>query len=151
MEQKKKSLVQWRATRMERRFVTAIITAVSAEFFINLWTDNFRVSASVVLFPVLLLTLMRDCAEPGTGVVTGLMVLLVRSIVGMMSGVEFSYTVEMEYFFIFAMTSCCVYRYQIETEPGCPNCGISSFSVIFVPTCWILPCPDGAYQIWMKW
>lgn len=97
MEQKKKSLVQWRATRMERRFVTAIITAVSAEFFINLWTDNFRLSASVVLFPVLLLTLMRDCTEPGTGVVTGLMVLLVRSIVGMMSGVEFSYTVEMEY------------------------------------------------------
>lgn len=97
MEQKKMSLVQWRATRMERRLVTALTTAVSAEFFINLWTDNFRLSAAVVLFPVLLLTLMRDCTEPGTGVVTGFAVLVVRSIVGMMSGVELTYTVEMEY------------------------------------------------------
>jgi len=77
---------RWRAARWERRLLTALATALCAELFFSIWVDNFRVSAAVVLYPVLLLTLMQDSQGAGTGAITALMVLLVRVFVGTVQG-----------------------------------------------------------------
>ena len=69
MEQEKRRLRR-RAARWERRLLTALATALSAELFVNVWVDNFRVSGAVVLYPVLLVTLMQDSRKPDTGVLT---------------------------------------------------------------------------------
>ena len=85
MEQEKRRLRR-RAARWERRLLTALATALSAELFVNVWVDNFRVSGAVVLYPVLLVTLMQDSRKPDTGVLTSCMVLLVRCLLGMLGG-----------------------------------------------------------------
>lgn len=77
---------RWRVARWERRLLTALATAFCAELFFSIWVDNFRVSASVVLYPVLLVTLMQDSQGAGTGALTALMVLLVRVVVGTLQG-----------------------------------------------------------------
>lgn len=86
MDQGGKGLFRWRASRWNRRFLTAVATALSAELFFNLWVDNFRISAAVVLFPVLLVTLMQDSRRPGTGALTALTVLAVRCLLGLLGG-----------------------------------------------------------------
>ena len=88
LEEKKKRLIRWRASRWERRLLAALGTALSAELFFNVWADNFRISAAVVLFPVLLLTLMQDSRKPDTGILTALTVLVVRCIIGVAGGEE---------------------------------------------------------------
>ena len=85
MEQEKRRLRR-QAARWERRLLTALATALSAELFVNVWVDNFRVSGAVVLYPVLLVTLMQDSRKPDTGVLTSCMVLLVRCLLGMLGG-----------------------------------------------------------------
>ena len=97
MEEKKQRLIRWRASRWERRFLAALGTALSAELFFNVWADNFRISAAVVLYPVLLLTLMQDSRKPDTGVLTALTVLAVRCVIGMASGQELAEVAWKEY------------------------------------------------------
>ena len=82
METNKRPVIRWKATRWERRLLTAFATALSAELFFNLWVDNFRVSAAVVLFPVLLMTLVQDSRRPATGAMTAMAVLVVRCVMG---------------------------------------------------------------------
>ena len=95
--EKKKQLIRWRASRWERGLLAALATALSAELFFNVWADNFRVSAAVVLYPVLLLTLMQDSRKPDTGVLTALTVLVVRCIIGMAGGEELRFVLVQEY------------------------------------------------------
>lgn len=97
MEKKKPRLIRWRASRWERRLLTALVTALSAEVSFNIWAENFRVSAAVVIYPVLLLTLMQDSRKPDTGVITALTVLAVRCIVGVLAGQELLFVVGQEY------------------------------------------------------
>lgn len=97
LEEKKKRLIRWRASRWERRLLAALGTALSAELFFNVWADNFRISAAVVLYPVLLLTLMQDSRKPDTGVLTALTVLMVRCIIGVAGGEELAAVAWKEY------------------------------------------------------
>ena len=82
----KKRRFPWRATRWERRLLTAAATVLSGEVFFNLLLDNFRISGAVVLFPVLLLTLVQDSRSPFTGFLTGLCLLVVRSAISVVGG-----------------------------------------------------------------
>ena len=86
MEGKKRQLIRWRASRWERKLLAALGTALSAELFFNIWAENFRISAAVVLYPVLLLTLMQDSRKPDTGVLTALTDLEVRCLIGEAGG-----------------------------------------------------------------
>ena len=97
MEEKKQRLIRWRASRWERRLLAALGTALSAELFFNVWADNFRISAAVVLYPVLLLTLMQDSRKPDTGVLTALTVLVVRCIIGVVGGEQLLFVAWQEY------------------------------------------------------
>lgn len=97
MEEKKQRLIRWRASRWERRLLAALGTALSAELFFNVWADNFRVSAAVVLYPVLLLTLMQDSRKPDTGMLTALTVLVVRCIIGVAGGEKLLFVAWQEY------------------------------------------------------
>lgn len=97
METNKRPVIRWKATRWERRLLTAFATALSAELFFNLWVDNFRVSAAVVLFPVLLMTLVQDSRRPATGAMTAMAVLVVRCVMGMLGGEGLWYVASREY------------------------------------------------------
>lgn len=97
LEGKKRQLIRWRASRWERKLLTALGTALSAELFFNVWAENFRISAAVVLYPVLLLTLMQDSRKPDTGVLTALTVLVVRCIIGVARSEELLFVAFQEY------------------------------------------------------
>lgn len=97
MEGKKRQLIRWRASRWERKLLAALGTALSAELFFNIWAENFRISAAVVLYPVLLLTLMQDSRKPDTGVLTALTVLVVRCIIGVAGGEDLMFVACQEY------------------------------------------------------
>lgn len=90
-------LPRWRASRWERRLLTALATTLCGELFFSIWVDNFRISAAVVLFPVLLLTLMQNSQGVGTGALTALTVLLVRSVEEILQGRTFLDAVALEY------------------------------------------------------
>ena len=77
--------------------LAALGTALSAELFFNIWAENFRISAAVVLYPVLLLTLMQDSRKPDTGVLTALTVLVVRCIIGVAGGEDLMFVACQEY------------------------------------------------------
>jgi len=139
MEQEKRRLRR-RAARWERRLLTALATALSAELFVNVWVDNFRVSGAVVLYPVLLVTLMQDSRKPDTGVLTSCMVLLVRCLLGMLGGAGAAEILLREYpgaiFYLCYEGSCGTGRRHLF-----PSCGGASGYAIPSPTSSTSPCP----------
>ena len=62
----------------QRRLLVGTLVALTGQVFLSVWAEGFRISAAAVLYPVLLVILMRDSHLPDTGVVTGLFVLLLR-------------------------------------------------------------------------
>ena len=78
----------WRTAKWERRLLTAVATVLSGEIFFNMGMDNFRISGAVVLFPVLLLTLVQDTRMPGTGLLTGICLMVVRCAIGVIGNGE---------------------------------------------------------------
>lgn len=56
----------------------AVIVTFSSQLYFNFFTDNFRISAAVILFPVLLMTIAKDQNSAAIGCVTGAMVFVVR-------------------------------------------------------------------------
>lgn len=62
----------------KRTLLIAIIVTFSSQLYFNFFTDNFRISTSVILFPVLLMTIAKDQNPAAIGCVTGAMVFVVR-------------------------------------------------------------------------
>lgn len=123
MQERKRWSIHRRASRWQRRLLTALATALTAQMFVNLWADNFRISASVVIYPVLLMTLMQDSKKPYTGMVTALMVLLVRCCAGLLNHETLLDVVVQEYsgalFYLCYDTLLCIQirdRIQIATS-----------------------------------
>ena len=140
MEQEKRRLRR-RAARWERRLLTALATALSAELFVNVWVDNFRVSGAVVLYPVLLVTLMQDSRKPDTGVLTSCMVLLVRCLLGMLGGAGAAEILLRAPSSTSAMRGCSVWSCGTGRRHLFPSCGGASGYAIPSPTSSTSPCP----------
>lgn len=69
---------EWRLSPWQRRLLVGLLVALTGQLYLSLWAEGFRVSTAVVLYPILLVTLMRESHRPDTGVVTALCVAVFR-------------------------------------------------------------------------
>lgn len=72
----------------QRRLVVGICVVMAGQLYFSLWAEGFRVSTAAVLYPVLLLTLMRESHRPDTGVVTGCCVMIFRAALDVIQGMS---------------------------------------------------------------
>ena len=63
----------------KRILLTGTVVAASSQLYWNLFTPNFRVSASVLLLPVLLMTIGKSAGTVKTCAATAVMVFFVRA------------------------------------------------------------------------
>jgi len=75
--------------RISKMLFIAATVAITSQLYLNFIIDGFRVSTAVILFPILLVTYSKELSSFGTGVVTGLMVFLVRISILLIRGSSF--------------------------------------------------------------
>ena len=80
-----------------RRLSIGLMVALTSQIYLSLWAEGFRVSASVILYPILLITMMRDSHRPDTGLTTGLCVLLLRVAIDLAGGMALTHAISIEY------------------------------------------------------
>lgn len=80
-----------------RRLSIGLMVALTSQIYLSLWAEGFRVSASVILYPILLITMMRDSHRPDTGLTTGLCVLLLRVAIDLAGGMALTHALSIEY------------------------------------------------------
>ena len=51
-----------RLSALQRRLLVGLCIALTSQLYVSVWAEGFRVSAAVVLYPVLLILIMRDSA-----------------------------------------------------------------------------------------
>ena len=71
----------WKERRLspwQRRLLTGAATAIAGQLYLSLWAEGFRVSIAAVIYPLLLITLMRESHRPDTGAAAGLCVMALR-------------------------------------------------------------------------
>ena len=54
----------------QRQLLIGLLVALSGQLYLSVWAEGFRVSAAVILYPALLVTIMRDSHRPSTGLIT---------------------------------------------------------------------------------
>lgn len=84
-------------TAWQRKLLIGAVVAFSSQLYLSVWAEGFRVSAAVILYPALLMTMMRSSHMPDTGVVTGLCVMALRITLDLMAGVDFWHALRLEY------------------------------------------------------
>ena len=65
----------------KRILLIGFIVAITSQFYFNILLEGFRVSAAVILFPVLLMTMGKDQKCLKLGVVTGITVFILRFVI----------------------------------------------------------------------
>lgn len=86
-----------RLTLWQRRVLVGMATALSSQLYLSAWAEGFRVSAAAVLYPLLLVTLMRDSHQPDAGAVTALCVAGLRVLVDLFRGAALPSALVLEY------------------------------------------------------
>ena len=86
-----------RLTFWQRQLLIGVLVALSGQLYLSVWAEGFRVSAAVILYPALLVTMMRDSHRPGTGLVTGLCVLFIRAAIDLFQGSSLLHALIVEY------------------------------------------------------
>lgn len=90
-------LRKWNLNRARNRMLTGILVALCGQLYVSAWAEGFRISTAAVLYPILLVTLMRDSHRPGTGAVTALWVLGFRTLLDLFRGVRVEQALLLEY------------------------------------------------------
>lgn len=67
---------------------TGVVIALTSEIYVHLFINNFRVSPAVILFPVFLVTVARGADVVSTGLVTSVLVMVLRQAIGQASGAD---------------------------------------------------------------
>ncbi len=81
--------LNWRAFRLGpwgRRNLIALVVVLASGLYFSVLAEGFRVSTAAILYPVLLVALMRDSHLPDAGPVTGLWVVASRACAGLLRG-----------------------------------------------------------------
>lgn len=73
-------------TRAQNRMLIGFLVALSSQLYISAWAEGFRISTAAVIYPILLITLMRDSHRPDTGVVAAFWVLGLRLLIAFANG-----------------------------------------------------------------
>ena len=81
----------------QRSVLIGLITALSSQLYFSAWVEGFRISASAILYPVLLVTVMRESHRPYTGLVTGVFVTVFRILLDMTGGMGVWESLTLEY------------------------------------------------------
>lgn len=92
--------VNWRQLRLnvwQRRLFIGLAVAVTSQLYLSLWAEGFRVSTASVIYPLLLVTMMRDSHRPDTGAVTCLCVIAVRVLIAVVRGASWGAALLVEY------------------------------------------------------
>lgn len=84
-------------TIWQREILIGALVALSSQLYLSAWAEGFRVSAAAILYPVLLVTIMRDSHRPGTGLVTGLWVTGFRAAIDLADNTSLATALLLEY------------------------------------------------------
>ena len=81
----------------QRLLLVGLLTALCSQLYFTAWAEGFRISTAVILYPILLITFMRESHRPDTGLVTCLCVLILRVLLDLVQGASFSAAFLREY------------------------------------------------------
>jgi two-component system sensor histidine kinase YcbA len=81
----------------QRRLLIGLLVVVSSQLYLSGWTDGFRVSASAILYPILLVTVAKDSRWPIDGLVTMVCVICVRTVVDLAGGSTLTHALLLAY------------------------------------------------------
>lgn len=120
---RKRRLYELRLSAWQRRLLVGAIVALTGQFFLSAWAEGFRVSAAAILYPVLLVILMRDSHLPDTGVVTGLFVLLLRMGLDLLGNTNLSDALLLQYpgsvfYIVYDCLLCLLLQDRRSASPG---------------------------------
>lgn len=79
-----------RTSPWQRQLLIGLSVALSSQLYFSLWTEGFRISAAAILYPILLLTVMRDSHRPLSGLVTGACVMFLRVFLDLVHGISWT-------------------------------------------------------------
>lgn len=106
------TLKKWNLTRAQNRMLIGALVALCGQLYISVWAEGFRISTAAVLYPILLVALMRDSHRPDTGAVTALWVLGFRTLLDVFQGVSMQQALVREFpggfFYFFYDTMLCL-------------------------------------------
>lgn len=110
----------------QRRLLVGALVALTGQLYISLWAEGFRVSIAVVLYPILLITLMRESHRPGTGAVTGLCVIVFRVALDLLQGMALGTALVLElpggvFYFVYEGILCLTVRDRRSTTRLLPK------------------------------
>lgn len=84
-------------TARQRQLLVGLLTVLSSQLYFSVFAEGFRISFAVILYPVLLITLMRDSHRPTTGAVTTLCVIILRTGIDLIWGTPLVQALLLEY------------------------------------------------------
>ncbi len=87
----------WRIGPWQRRLLIGLAVALTSQLYLTVWAEGFRVSTAAILYPALLVTMMRESHRPDTGLVTGLCVVMMRLALDLAAGMPPGEALRMEY------------------------------------------------------
>lgn len=94
---KESKLLRMHPTPGQCMLIIAIVVSVASQFCITIWAEGFRLSTAAVLYPILLMLLMRSSHRPSTGIVTGLCVIASRTVIDLFAGLPLGHALLTEY------------------------------------------------------
>ena len=111
MALKESKLLRKRMSTGQRLLIIGIIIAITSQLYFAVWPNGFRISAAAILYPILLMALMRNSHVPNTGVFCCLFVMTFRMILAIIGGTSFSTAFLSEYpgalfYFCYDMLLC---------------------------------------------
>ena len=120
---KKHGLYELRLSAWQHRLLVGAMVALTGQVFLSVWVEGFRISAAAILYPVLLVILMRDSHLPDTGVVTGLFVLLLRMGLDLLDSANLSDALLLQYpggvfYVVYDCLLCLLLRDRRSASPG---------------------------------
>lgn len=86
-----------RLTARQRKLVVGLLTALSSQLYFSGFAEGFRISFAAILYPILLITQMRDSHRPDTGLVTALCVMFLRVSCDLIVGITLMDALLLEY------------------------------------------------------
>ena len=88
MTTQKPRWIDVRLSMRQRSIVIGMLTALSSQLYFTVWLDSFRISAAAILYPILLVVLVRESHRPYTGFVTMVCITVFRSVLDMLGGMS---------------------------------------------------------------
>ena len=91
---------KWQELRLnhwQRQLCIGLFVVFTSQLYFSLWAEGFRVSVAAILYPILLMTLMRESHRPDTGLVTALCVLVFRVLLDLIQGIPLASALLREY------------------------------------------------------